>query len=120
MPRKKLKDETDEMFKDLTEPQWEEKIQHRKIHKRYNHVLDAACDCYAEKVPQLRKMILEGVWVKTANPDGSLKSVAEVMALRVDMEEQINIKIERLLDKSAACEKELQKRKDGLVRGGLH
>ena len=105
----------DPEYKDLTEDQWEDKIRGCEAHRRHNHILTAAIKVYARKVPKLRKMILDGVWVKTENPDGSLKSVAEVMVLRADAEADINTKIERLLDKFAACEKELKKRKDGNV-----
>ena len=110
----------DSKYNNLTGGQWEDKIRGRDAHKRHNHILTAAIETYARKVPKLRKMILDGVQVKTENPDGSLKSVAEVMVLRADAEADINTKIERLLDKFAACEKELKKRKDGnVVRTGL-
>lgn len=106
-------------YKDLDQPGWETKIQVRGAHVKYDADLQHALNCYERKIPLLREMALDPQ-VKLKNPDGSLRTVAEVLFDKGRMRTKLETKIDRLIDKCACCLKEQELRKDGLVTRTPH
>lgn len=117
-----LKLETAETYKDLTLQDWKDKSDYRGITKRSQKDFDNLIPMYVKKIGQIREQ-LRGNWSVTLTPiiDDKLKTPEE---MGNELTEEIQYLLEketRLIDKFAACVKEVQMRADGdVVRKGLH
>lgn len=106
-------------YKDLDQAGWEAKIEFRGAHVKFGKDLDHALNCYARKIPLLRKKFLDP-HVKLENPDGSLRTQAQVDDDKLDVRGNLLTKIARLIDKCACCLKEQELRKNELVIRNPH
>lgn len=117
-----LKTEVDETFSTLTIRDWKDKSDFRGITKRSQKDFDNLLPMYVRKIGEIRER-LRGDWSVTLTPivNNKLKTPQEMGDELVEQLQYFLDKETRLIDKFAACLKEVQMRKDGdVIRTGLH
>jgi hypothetical protein len=108
-------------FKDLTELQWESKIQRLDVHTKYDSDLVFLTDQFVRKINLIRET-LRGDWSVVVQPyDGDrLRTVKELGDGLIDKLSNLLQKEDRLIEAFVCCQKEQQLRKDGLVKRTPH
>lgn len=117
-----LKTETDETYKDLILQDWKDKSDFRGITKHSQKDFNNLIPMYVRKIGDIREK-LRGDWSVTLTPivNDKLKTPQELGDELVEQLQYFLDKEARLIDKFAACVKEVQMRKDGdVVRTKLH
>ena len=117
-----LKIETAETYKDLTLQDWKDKSDYRGITQRSQKDFDNLIPMYVEKIGAIREQ-LRGDWSVTLTliVDDKLKTSQEMGDELVEQLQYLLQKETRLIDKFAACVKEIQMREDGdVIRTDLH
>jgi len=117
-----IKTEIDDIYKDLNLQNWKDKSDYRGITKRSQKDFDNLIPMYVRKIGNIREQ-LRGDWAVTLTPivADKLKTPKEMGNELMEEIKYLLDKETRLIDKFAACVKEVEMRKDGdVIRKKLH